>query len=169
MDAMTSPPHEYVLARAVLLDALYALGPHLHAVVLVGAQAVYLHTGDADLAIAPTTTDADLALSPVQLLDEPLLEDALRNAGFELAADPGAWRGRFGVAVDLMVPEALIGAGGRRSLACRSTATGPHGGPLASNRPWSTTTSTRSSPTRLTTHGPSNSAWPGPRPCSSRR
>ena len=34
--------------------------------------------------------------------------------GFELAADPGAWRGRFGVAVDLMVPEALAGAGGRR-------------------------------------------------------
>ena len=70
MDAMTAPPHEYVLARAVLLDALYALGPHLHAVVLVGAQAVYPYTGDADLAIAPTTTDADLVLSPVQLLDE---------------------------------------------------------------------------------------------------
>lgn len=115
MVAMITPPHEYVLARAVLLDALYALGPHLDAVVLVGAQAVYLHTRDADLAIAPTTTDADLALSPVQLLDEPLLEDALRSAGFELAADPGAWRGRFGVAVDLMVPEALSGAGGRRS------------------------------------------------------
>ena len=112
---MTAPPHEYVLARAVLLDALDALGQHLDAVVLVGAQAVYLHTGDADLAVAPTTTDADLALSPAKLLDEPLLEEVLRPAGFELASDPGAWRGRFGVAVDLMVPEALSGPGGRRS------------------------------------------------------
>ena len=169
MDALTAPPHEYVPARAVLLDALNALGPHLHAVVLVGAQAVYLHTGDADLAIAPTTPDADLALSPVQLLDEPLLEDALRGAGFELAADPGAWRGRFGVAVDLMVPEAPSGAGAGALLACRSTATGPHGGPPAWNRPWSTTTFTGSSPTRLMTHGPSNSAWPWPRPFLSRR
>ena len=80
-----------------------------------GAQAVYLHTGDADLIVVPTTTDADLALFPAKLLDERLLEDALRGAGFELAADPCAWRGRFGVAVDLMVPEALSGGSSRRS------------------------------------------------------
>jgi len=116
MDAMTSvPPPEYVLSRAVLLDALEALGPHLDALVLVGAQAVYLHTGDAELIVVPTTTDADLALFPAKLVDEPLLEDALRAAGFELAANPGAWRGRFGVAVDLMVPEALSGGSSRRS------------------------------------------------------
>ena len=35
----------YVLARCVLLDALEALGAHRHAVVLVGAQAVYLRVG----------------------------------------------------------------------------------------------------------------------------
>lgn len=110
-----APPLEYVLARSVLLDALQALGPHLDAVVLVGAQAVYLHTGDADLIVVPTTTDADLALVPEKLLDEPLLEDALRDAGFALGANPGAWRGRFGVAVDLMVPEALSGGSSRRS------------------------------------------------------
>lgn len=95
----TIPPPEYVLARSVLLDA----------------QAVYLHTRDAELIVVPTTTDADLALVPAKLSDEPLLEDALRGAGFELAADPGAWRGRFGVAVDLMVPEALSGGSSRRS------------------------------------------------------
>jgi len=45
--------HElYVLARQVLLDALEALGAHRDAIVLVGAQAVYLHVGDADLAVA---------------------------------------------------------------------------------------------------------------------
>lgn len=116
MDAVSPvTPPEYVLARSVLLDALGALAPHLDALVLVGAQAVYFHTGDAELNVAATTTDADLALFPAKLLDEPLLEDALRAAGFELAANPGAWRGRFGVAVDLMVPEALSGGSSRRS------------------------------------------------------
>lgn len=60
-------PREYVAARSVLLDALGGLGPHRDAVVLVGAQAVYLHTGNADFATAPTTTDADLALIPDRL------------------------------------------------------------------------------------------------------
>ena len=116
MDSMSpSPPPEYVLARSVLLDALGALDRHLDALVLVGAQAVYFHTGDAELIVVATTTDADLALDPAKLLDEPLLEDALRAAGFELGANPGAWRGRFGVAVDLMVPEALSGVSSRRS------------------------------------------------------
>ncbi len=109
------PPPEYVLARSVLLDALEALDRHLDALVLVGAQAVYFHTDNAELIVVPTTTDADLALFPAKLLDEPLLEDALRAAGFELVANPGAWRGRFGVAVDLMVPEALSGGSSRRS------------------------------------------------------
>lgn len=45
-------PDEYVRARSVLLDALQALEPHLDSLTLVGAQAVYLQTGDADLAAA---------------------------------------------------------------------------------------------------------------------
>lgn len=105
---------EYVLSRRVLLDALSALGPHRDAVVLVGAQAVYLHTGDTDLAVAPTTTDADIALTPDRLHDKPLLEDALRAAGFVAGPNPGTWRGTSGVAVDLMVPASLSGTGGRR-------------------------------------------------------
>jgi hypothetical protein len=43
----------YVAARRVLLDALTALAPHGDAVILAGAQAIYLHTGTAELAIAP--------------------------------------------------------------------------------------------------------------------
>lgn len=108
------PPKEYILARSVLLDALDALGAHREAAVLVGAQAVYLHTGNADLAVAPTTTDADIALAPNRLRDEPLLEEALRTAGFFPGSNPGSWVGAHGVAVDLMVPEALSGSGGRR-------------------------------------------------------
>jgi hypothetical protein len=54
----------YALARRVLLDALDALGDQRDAVVLVGAQAIYLHTGDTDLAVAPFTTDGDVAINP---------------------------------------------------------------------------------------------------------
>jgi len=68
----------YILARRVLLDALDALGAHRDAVILVGAQAVYLRTGDADLAVAPYTTDGDLVLDPAILGLTPPLESALR-------------------------------------------------------------------------------------------
>ena len=72
----------YVLARRVLLDALEALGEHREATILVGAQAIYLHTGAADLAVAEYTTDADLALDPALLAQVPPLEQALEGAGF---------------------------------------------------------------------------------------
>jgi hypothetical protein len=54
----------YVIARRVLLDALDALGTHRAAVILVGAQAIYLRVGETDLAVAPFTTDGDLAIDP---------------------------------------------------------------------------------------------------------
>lgn len=114
---MISP--EYRQARAVLLDALEALGPHRDAVVLVGAQAVYLHTGDADLATAPATTDADLALVPDQLAAAPPIAAAMTAAGFVAGKQPGSWLGRGRIAVDLMAPEALCGSGGRRSAHLR--------------------------------------------------
>ena len=38
----------YVEARETLLDAVEALGPHSNAVILVGAQAVYVHTASED-------------------------------------------------------------------------------------------------------------------------
>jgi hypothetical protein len=47
----------YVAARRVLLDALDALRPHRNALVVVGAQAIYLRTGAGDIGIAPYTTD----------------------------------------------------------------------------------------------------------------
>lgn len=50
-----------VSARAALLDALDALGLHAGNIVVIGAQAIYLRTGDLDLALAPFTKDADLA------------------------------------------------------------------------------------------------------------
>jgi heptaprenylglyceryl phosphate synthase len=44
----------YVGARTVLLDALEALGSQRDAIIVVGAQAVYMRTGDSVIAIAPT-------------------------------------------------------------------------------------------------------------------
>lgn len=73
---------EYIVARRALLDALEALGPQRDAAVLVGAQAIYVHTGDAGLAVAEYTTDADVALDPSRLARKPELAGAMRAAGF---------------------------------------------------------------------------------------
>jgi len=89
---MSNLDARYVAARQILLDALVALNPHLHALVVVGAHAVYLRTGDAGVAIAPFTTDADLALEPAILADRPELERLLGEAGFHRDGNkPGAW------------------------------------------------------------------------------
>lgn len=66
-----APDPLYVKAREVLLDALEALGPHRSSLVLVGAQAVYMHTGEADIAVAPFTTDADVIIDPGGLQGPP--------------------------------------------------------------------------------------------------
>ncbi len=55
----------YVEACRVLLDALVALAPQGAAFIVAGAQAIYLRTGEADIAVAPYTTDGDLTLDPV--------------------------------------------------------------------------------------------------------
>lgn len=104
-----------VPARRALLDALEALAEHRDAVVLVGAQAIYLYTGDAPIALAESTKDSDLAIHPRKLGDEPLLQDAMNKAGFVVAAQPGRWLSPDGIPVDLMVPEQLAGKGSRRS------------------------------------------------------
>jgi len=114
---------EYVAARRTLLDALGALGGQRQALVLVGAQAIYHHTGAGTLAVAEYTTDADIAVDPRLLLPLPGLADAMERAGFFLADPQGAvgiWSSRqiiVGmpaiVTVDLLVPEALGGAGRR--------------------------------------------------------
>jgi hypothetical protein len=115
------PDPLYVRARSTLLDAVDALAAHLDAVVLVGAQAVYLHTGDADLAVAEYTTDADFTISPPELEDTPLLADLLEGAGFTAGRHPGSWLSPDGISIDLMVPEALAGEGRRGARL------GPHG------------------------------------------
>jgi len=107
-----------IAARRVLLDAMDALDEHRSALVLVGAQAIYLHTGSTRVALAESTKDSDFAIDPRRLQNEPLLEDAMRRAGFThdpSTTQPGSWLSPHGVPVDLMVPERLAGAGGSRS------------------------------------------------------
>lgn len=106
-----------VAARAALLDALDALRDQRDALVLIGAQAVYLHTGAAPVALAEATKDSDLAVDPRALSDSPLLDEAMQRAGFHrnlTEPQPGSWLSPRGIPVDLMVPAALAGAGGRR-------------------------------------------------------
>lgn len=125
----------YVAARRVLLDALDALAPHVAALVVVGAQAIYLRTGGGTVGITPYTTDGDLALDPTLLGDDPQLEVAMSEAGFQLleagegAREPGIWVAntvaggeRLIVPVDLIVPEGAATGGGRRGARL-----GPHG------------------------------------------
>jgi hypothetical protein len=114
----------YVIARRVLLDALEALGEHRDATILVGAQAIYLHTGDAELGIAEYTTDADLVLDPSLLAEIPPLEQALESAGFYGSPSTiGVWKTRrrtseardVDVQVDLLVPATVSPGSGRRA------------------------------------------------------
>lgn len=123
----------YAEARSVLLDALQALEPHSDAIVVVGAQAVYIRTGSIDIPVAPYTTDADLALDPDQLDDEPHLIDLMSGAGFRLVPDerpePGIWVTTRAVAgkdvnlpVDLIVPNDFAS-----KIGSRGARLGPHG------------------------------------------
>lgn len=111
-----------VRARSALLDALGALEDHRNAVIVIGAHAIYLHTGDVPVALAETTKDSDLALDPTRLDDDPRIEQAMTRAGFYLDPvknQPGAWLNFDGVPVDLMVAEALAGPGTKSARGAR--------------------------------------------------
>src|SRR5260370_30416328 len=116
-------PNLYAAVRRSLLDALEALASHRSQLILVGAQAVHLRSQEADLAGTAFTADADLGIDPRELADEPLVQEAMRSAGFDLVdhRNPVTWERHLcvgGVAdisvkVDLLVPELLAGRGRR--------------------------------------------------------
>lgn len=101
-----------VRTRAALLDALTALEDQLDALIVIGAQALYLHTGAVDVAIPAETKDADIGVNRDKLRDDPLIEEAIEAAGFRKDLEnpqPGTWLSPDGIPVDLMVPEAMAG------------------------------------------------------------
>jgi hypothetical protein len=115
-----------VRARTTLIDSLEALRPHLSAIVLVGAQAIYLQIDPSLVQTAPYTKDADLCIKPSMLGLTPSLHECLISAGFELVTGPGKrvsagmWRRRQAGypeaydQVDLLVPTGAAPPGGRR-------------------------------------------------------
>ncbi|WBQ05451.1 GSU2403 family nucleotidyltransferase fold protein [Kribbella sp. CA-293567] len=117
-------PDLLVASRGALLDALNALAEHRDAVVVIGAQAVYLHTSEvrSRVALAESTKDSDVAVDPQKLADEPLLEEAMLRGGFTpnpIKNQPGAWVNAAGLEVDLMVPAVLAGSGGQQTRGAR--------------------------------------------------
>ena len=114
---MTAP--EYVAARHVLLDALEALHTHLDSLILVGAQAVYLHAGEGTLNVPPMTTDADLALNTQHLAASPEIAQTLTEAGFSPSTNPGHWLGALDVALDIMVVPHQAGTTSKTARAAR--------------------------------------------------
>lgn len=128
------PDQSYVEARRALLDALEALGPQRDAIIVAGAQAVYLRAGPGSPSIADYTTDGDLALDPTLLVDAPTLGELMEGAGFKLASlqgapEPGIWKipaivhgVEVTIAVDLIVPQGVAPPGGTRGARL-----GPHG------------------------------------------
>lgn len=139
---MTFDPY-YVAARRVLLDALEDLAEHRDAIIVVGAQAVYLRTGAANIGVAEYTTDGDLVVASDVLADNPLLEDVM-SARFDHARrgptgaeEPGVWTRsvevdgeRIEIPIDLMVPEGIAPPGGTRGARL-----GPHGKRAARKAP----------------------------------
>jgi hypothetical protein len=119
---MTSPAPEYVAARRTLLDALDALGAHRASMILIGAQAVYLHTGSSEISEPPMTTDADLALDADLLADDPEIAGTMIAAGFE-PKQPGHWENPQGIAIDLMV---ALHQSNRTSASARAADLHPH-------------------------------------------
>lgn len=121
---MPGPSPEYQEARRVLLDALQALEPHRDALILVGAQAIYLHAPRGDPRPA-YTTDGDLAVDPDLLAANPDLASELEAAGFELtkSGNPGSWASPTGVVIDLMVPDGALPRSSRRSAQLTGHAT----------------------------------------------
>lgn len=114
---MNGAPDLLVQARSALLDALIALEQHRDSVVVIGAQAIYLHTGGAAVALAEATKDSDLALDTRSLGSHPLIEEVMARADFipnPTSQQPGAWMNTQGIPVDLMVPEAIAGPQSRR-------------------------------------------------------
>lgn len=103
---------------------------------LVGAQAIYLRVGEADVAVPGSTSDGDLAIDPDLLRDAPPIAEAMEGAHFRLreerpgVQEPGIWELGFdGPTVDLLVPRAI------RPVGRRGARLGTHGNKAAKTVP----------------------------------
>lgn len=115
----------YVVARRNLIQALEALRYYKReAVVVVGAQAVYLQARENAIApFLPFTLDSDLAIDPRILETIPPIRETLEKYGYSHRNNqPGLYwapgssdeQPLDGAAVDILVPEEFAGGSGRR-------------------------------------------------------
>lgn len=109
----------FVRSRAALLDALEALEAHRDAVIVIGAQAIYLRVASPQVALAEATKDSDVMVDPRLLQDDPLIERAMGLAKFSPGQNPGEWINHDGIPVDLMVAESLAGPSSRSRRGAR--------------------------------------------------
>jgi hypothetical protein len=119
MNPPGAPNDLLVRSRSALLDALDALDAQRDAIIVIGAQAVYVRTSAAPVALAEATKDTDLALDPRALAPAPRIEEAMARAGFIVMGQPGSWVNADGIPVDLMVPSTLAGPGNRQTRGAR--------------------------------------------------
>lgn len=167
----------YVAARSVLLDAFEALSDHLGALVLVGAQAVYLRAGEGDLSVAPYTADGDLAIDPDLLKRTPDLAEAMGRARFQFRdTDVGRWWAERKVdgkdvviprSISLSLPQSPDPADVQRPW--KDTRNVQHARCLVSKPAWWITMLLTSRPWTPRTNDRVPSAWRGLRACWSQR
>lgn len=113
----------YVVARNILLDALAALAPYgSEAVIVVGAQAIYLRCDETATPISPFTLDSDLVIDVEQRTSDVPIRAHLESLGYTLRnGQPGLYQSpnvpvdarAFG-GVDLFVPAAYAVGAHRR-------------------------------------------------------
>lgn len=105
------PDPLYVVARRALLDALEALGDHRAALILVGAQAIYVHAGEGNLAsrrTRPTRTflealdESDDRAFDVRVAGPSALLVAKLHKLSDRAHEPGSKRLKDKDALDVM-------------------------------------------------------------------
>ncbi len=115
----------YVVARRNLIQALEALGGYRReAVVVVGAQAVYLQTQEIGITpFLPFTLDSDIAVDPRILESTPPIRETLEKHGYShRVGQPGLYwapgssdeQPLDGAAVDILVPEEFASGSSRR-------------------------------------------------------
>lgn len=106
---------QYVAARKALLDALDLLVDQLDALILVGAQAVYLHAPASVAQQVTYTTDSDLVIDPDLLSERPDIGDILLAAGYTRHRSPGTFYNQDAIPIDLIVPEGALPPSTRRT------------------------------------------------------
>ncbi len=110
---------EYIRARCVLLDVLELLEGQRAGLVLVGAQAVYLHAPAEQTHLYTYTLDGDLALDPDLLAESPNIGQVLIDAGYTEGQNPGTFFSPSGIEIDFMVPDGALPPPARRTAILR--------------------------------------------------